>query len=314
MAEGQGFVIQNTMDEIIDGLYVGSSMAETDKEKLDSCRITHILTVASHYPPTHPDNFVYKSISIDDLPEENIIQYFPECNAFISDALSSGGRILVHCMAGQSRSAAVTVAYIMQKDGIGSEEALRLVREKRPQIYPNAGFLDQLELYYDLGYQVSPDKPLYRRFLISHSAEHYKEYGSIQQIAAGADPSTHKGLPVQRLVRCKKCRRALVSEANILDHQAGVGQVAFSYKKRNANGMDTPHAFPQNRACSSLFVEPMEWMDGVKDGLLENKIVCPKCLAKLGAYNWAGAQCSCGKWITPSFQIHRNRVDEVRQR
>ncbi|KAJ1799166.1 hypothetical protein LPJ56_006663, partial [Coemansia sp. RSA 2599] len=73
MAESQGFVIQNTMDEIIDGLYVGSSMAETDKDKLKSCRITHILTVASHYQPTYPEDFVYKSISIDDLPEENII-------------------------------------------------------------------------------------------------------------------------------------------------------------------------------------------------------------------------------------------------
>ena len=24
----------------------------------------------------------------------------------------------------------------------------------------------------------------------------------------------------------------------------------------------------------------------------------------------AGMQCSCGKWVTPAFQIHKNRVDE----
>ncbi|KAJ2375094.1 tyrosine protein phosphatase yvh1 [Coemansia sp. RSA 2607] len=315
MTEGHGFVIQNTMDEITDGLYVGSSMAETDKDKLKKCGITHILTVASHYPPSHPSDFTYKTISIDDLAEENIIQYFPECNRFIADALAAGGRVLVHCMAGQSRSAAVTAAYLMQRDRLTAEQALHLVKSKRPQIHPNDGFRDQLELYCDLNYDVTADKPLYRRFLISHSAEHFKEYGCVQQVAAGADPGAQqRGLPTQRLVRCKKCRRALVTETNILDHQAGVGQMAFSYNKRSANGTDTPHAFPQNRACSSLFVEPMEWMEGVSEGLVENKIACPKCLAKLGAYSWAGAQCSCGKWITPSFQIHRNRVDEIRQR
>ncbi|KAJ1990582.1 tyrosine protein phosphatase yvh1 [Coemansia sp. RSA 1358] len=302
------------MDEIIDGLYVGSSMAESDKPKLKECRITHILSVASHYVPSYPNEFVYKLISIDDLPEENIIQYFPECNKFISGALEEGGCVLVHCMAGQSRSAVIAAAYLMQKDGLTSEQALTAIKKKRRQINPNDGFIDQLQLYYDISYDVSPAKALYRRFLINHSAEHYREYGKIENIVAGVDPTTQQMLPTQRLVRCKKCRRALVIEANILDHQAGVGQVAFSYNKRNGSGANTPHAFPQNRACSSLFVEPMEWMDGISDGLIENKIACPKCQAKLGSYNWAGAQCSCGKWIIPSFQIHRNRIDEIRQR
>ncbi|KAI8322268.1 dual specificity protein phosphatase 12 [Martensiomyces pterosporus] len=303
------------MNEITDGLYIGSAMAESDKAKLKESGITHILSIASHYQPSHPNDFVYKCISIDDLPEENIIQYFPECNEFISSALANGGRVLVHCMAGQSRSAAATAAYLMQRDELTADQALQMIKEKRSQIHPNQGFVEQLQLYYDIRYEVSPTNVLYRRFLVSHSAEHFKEYGHVEHIVAGMDPTSQKQmLPSERLVRCKKCRRALVTEANILDHQAGAGQLAFSYKKRNAGGMDTPHAFPQNRACSSLFVEPMEWMDGVSDGLVENKIVCPKCQAKLGAYNWAGAQCSCGKWITPSFQIHRNRVDEVRRR
>ncbi|KAJ2726677.1 tyrosine protein phosphatase yvh1 [Coemansia sp. Benny D115] len=304
------------MDEITDGLFVGSSMAETDKAKLKENGITHILTIASQYPPSHPKDFVYKSISIDDLPEENIIQYFPECNRFIEACLDGGGRILVHCMAGQSRSGAVATAYLMQRDKLSAEEGLRRVKEKRRQVHPNEGFLDQLELYYDLGYEVSEEKPLYRRFLINHSAEHYREYGSVQQVALGLDPAVHMapGQTVRRLMRCKKCRRALVTDSNILEHQAGAGQMAFSYNKRSASGVDTPHAFPQNSACSSVFVEPMEWMDGVAEGLIECKITCPKCQAKLGAYNWAGAQCSCGKWVTPSFQIHRNRIDEMRPR
>ncbi|KAJ1785866.1 tyrosine protein phosphatase yvh1 [Coemansia sp. RSA 2399] len=313
MVDGRGFVLLNTMDKITDGLYVGSSMAEVDEAKLKECGVTHILSVASHYVPSHPKDFVYKLVSIDDLPEENIIQYFPECNAFISDALAKGGCVLVHCMAGQSRSAAVAAAYLMQKNKQTAEQALATLKEKRRQISPNEGFVDQLQLFYDVDYDVSPAKALYRWFLVNHSSEHYKEYGTLESIVAGKDPQTQAVSMMRGLVRCKKCRRPLVTEANVLDHQAGVGQVAFSYNKRNGSGANTPHAFPQNQACSSLFVEPMEWMDGVSDGLLENKIACPKCLAKLGSFSWAGAQCSCGKWITPSFQIHRNRVDEFRQ-
>ncbi|KAJ1732997.1 tyrosine protein phosphatase yvh1 [Coemansia sp. Benny D160-2] len=319
MADGRGFVLLNRMDKITDdGLYVGSSMAEVDKAMLDECGVTHILSVASHYVPSHPSDFVYKIVSIDDLPEENLIQYFPECNAFIAGAIEAGGRVLVHCMAGQSRSAAVAAAYLMQKNALTAEQALDMLRERRPQINPNEGFVAQLQLFYDIGYDVSPARPMYRRFLVSRSSEHFKEYGTIERsdIVAGADPLALDPRRMRGLVvRCKKCRRPLVSDANIVDHSAGDGEVAFSFKKRsNGSGAATPHAFPQNKACSSLFVEPMAWMDGVTDGLLENKIMCPKCHAKLGSYNWAGAQCSCGKWITPSFQIHRNRVDEFHQR
>ncbi|PIA14308.1 dual specificity phosphatase 12 [Coemansia reversa NRRL 1564] len=301
------------MDEVAKGLYVGSSMAETDKQKLDKCGITHILSVASRYAPSHPKDFIYKLVSVDDLPEENLIQHFPECNEFIDSTLRSGGRVLVHCMAGQSRSAAVSAAYLMQRDSLTAEQALATLKEKRQQIHPNAGFREQLQLYYDIDYVVSAEKALYRRFLISHSAEHYREYGNLGPIVAGIDPSKI-GLPSRRLVRCKKCRRALATEANILEHHAGAGQTEFSYKKRDNGGIYTPHAFPQNRACSSLFIEPMEWMDGVGEGLVESKVQCPKCQAKLGSFNWAGAQCSCGRWITPSFQIHRNKVDETHQR
>eukprot|EP01052_Picozoa_sp_SAG31_P068706 SAG31_NODE_27515_length_425_cov_0.496933_1_plen_85_part_10 len=43
---------------------------------------------------------------------------------------------------------------------------------------------------------------------------------------------------------------------------------------------------------------------------LKGKLNCP-CGAKLGSYNWSGAQCSCGAWVSPAFQINTVRVDEV---
>ncbi|KAG9296939.1 hypothetical protein G9A89_006894 [Geosiphon pyriformis] len=105
-------------------------------------------------------------------------------------------------------------------------------------------------------------------------------------------------------LKCKKCRRIFISPESFVSHSPGKGQVAFSCKKRDFSGHGS-----QN--CSAYFIEPMEWISGAHQGELNGKILCPNCQAKLGNYSWAGMQCSCGAWITPSFSIHRDRVDEV---
>lgn len=42
---------------------------------------------------------------------------------------------------------------------------------------------------------------------------------------------------------------------------------------------------------------------------VSGKIVCHGCAQRLGNFDWSGMQCSCGRWITPCFQIPKNRVD-----
>lgn len=73
-----------------------------------------------------------------------------------------------------------------------------------------------------------------------------------------------------------------------------------------------------NPKCSGYFVEPvsvslsvvdpqpimtlqMKWMEPfLESGQLAGKIICPKCSAKLGNYDWAGVCCSCNReWVTP---------------
>lgn len=129
----------------------------------------------------------------------------------------------------------------------------------------------------------------------------------------------------------------LVGSEHVVDHESGQGQLSFSYHKRNSNiDITTNASVPegsevnqslnkvnaslnpllaslalQNNTCSSYFIEPMQWLEGLMDEL-QGRIDCPKCQCKLGSYNWSGDQCSCGRWITPTFMLHRNKVDEVR--
>ncbi|XP_004515029.1 probable inactive dual specificity protein phosphatase-like At4g18593 [Cicer arietinum] len=111
----------------------------------------------------------------------------------------------------------------------------------------------------------------------------------------------------QLIYRCKKCRRIVASKENIVSHERGKGESSFKWNKRSSEswGMEK-----QPADCTSIFVEPMKWMQAVQEGQVEEKILCMGCNARLGYFNWSGMQCSCGAWINPAFQLHKSKLDE----
>jgi protein-tyrosine phosphatase len=50
---------------------------------------------------------------------------------FIRDIVSGGGRILVHCHAGRSRSVAMVARYLIGQHGLTSHQALQAISTKR---------------------------------------------------------------------------------------------------------------------------------------------------------------------------------------
>ncbi|ELU10599.1 hypothetical protein CAPTEDRAFT_95943, partial [Capitella teleta] len=54
-----------------------------------------------------------------------------------------GGRVLVHCQHGLSRSASLVLAYLMMKTGVDLISAVKQVKQVRC-IRPNSGFIRQL--------------------------------------------------------------------------------------------------------------------------------------------------------------------------
>ncbi|XP_041857572.1 dual specificity protein phosphatase 19a [Melanotaenia boesemani] len=131
-------------------LLLGSQDAAHDFGTLKKHKVSHILNVAFGVENVFPDLFIYKTVSILDLPDTDLLPYIQECCDFIQQARREKGIVLVHCNAGVSRAPAVVIGYLISCDGQSFNEALSLVKTARPASSPNPGFLEQLRSYKSL--------------------------------------------------------------------------------------------------------------------------------------------------------------------
>ncbi|ANB13451.1 tyrosine protein phosphatase YVH1 [Sugiyamaella lignohabitans] len=169
------------MNKITDNIYLGSFYALSATKTLRQNNVTHILSlVETDIKSEFLEGFKHMRVQIDDIEDENIIQYFPRIIAFMDDAINAGNSILVHCMAGVSRSATAVCAYLMRTHVWTSEQALTFVKSKRSVANPNTSFLDQLKIFYLCGYEVSESKAPYRQWLLKQKATDIAMAGSIR--------------------------------------------------------------------------------------------------------------------------------------
>eukprot|EP00798_Chlamydomonas_sp_ICE-L_P018661 gene18661-25178_t len=137
--------------KVLPYLHLGGACNERDAQQLKGSGITHILQIGIELKPTHPSDFLYHHVAIDDNESEDIILTLPTCFKFIEACRDSNGVLLVHCMAGVSRSAAVVLAWRMQEEALSMQEALKQLKALRPFVYPNLGFKFQLEEWQSQG-------------------------------------------------------------------------------------------------------------------------------------------------------------------
>jgi len=130
--------------EILDFLYLGSAAHSAQKDILDRLGITSIMNVSRNIPNSFEDSFEYKTIPVDDTYSADISQWFNEAIEFIDAVRESGGRVLVHCQAGISRSATICLAYLISRMKYKLDEAYEYVKKRRSVISPNFNFMGQL--------------------------------------------------------------------------------------------------------------------------------------------------------------------------
>uniref|UniRef100_A0A4W5L9Y8 protein-tyrosine-phosphatase n=1 Tax=Hucho hucho TaxID=62062 RepID=A0A4W5L9Y8_9TELE len=107
--------------------------------------IAYVLNASNTCPkPDYIPESHFLRVPVNDSFCEKILPWLDRSVEFIEKAKASDGCVLVHCLAGISRSATIAIAYIMTRMDMSLDEAYRFVKEKRPTISPNFNFLGQL--------------------------------------------------------------------------------------------------------------------------------------------------------------------------
>lgn len=134
-----------TASRVLPFLYLGNERDAAELDRLRRHNITYVLNVTAHVPQYWQAHGIhYKRIPASDSAQQNLKQYFEEAIEYIDEARQKGASVLIHCHAGVSRSATITIAYILKHTKLAMSDAYKYVKAKRNIISPNFNFLGQL--------------------------------------------------------------------------------------------------------------------------------------------------------------------------
>jgi len=137
---------EDGIDFLTGDLALGSLVAASDPGVLTRHGIRAIVDASNRegnprFPGVH-----YYEVPIDD-PDERLTAFLPGVVAFI-DGARRHGPVLLHCVAGISRSPALALCYLHERSGLSLAEALDHVRRHRAQADPHPLFLRAIQEYY----------------------------------------------------------------------------------------------------------------------------------------------------------------------
>merc|ERR1712070_517545 len=129
-----------SIDPICEGLlYIGPIQAAYLWDELDKLGIKGIVDLSgSKYERNPWQN--YLCLSVEDSEEADILPAIQRALPFISEHKARKEAVLVHCVAGKSRSATICAAWLMVTKGLTATMAIDEVRARHARTDPNKGF------------------------------------------------------------------------------------------------------------------------------------------------------------------------------
>ncbi|KAM9184123.1 dual specificity phosphatase 28 [Mergus octosetaceus] len=128
-------------------LLISNARTACDEDLLAREGVTFCVNVTRQQPFPSLQQVRGIRVPVFDDPAEDLYGYFEQCSDAIEEAVRSGGKCLVYCKNGRSRSAAICTAYLMRHRKLPLKDAFETVKAARPVAEPNAGFWSQLQRY-----------------------------------------------------------------------------------------------------------------------------------------------------------------------
>jgi len=132
------------ISELVPGLYICGVSALT-AANMRAFRISLIVNATKEVPNLKALGEIQRmKLWVDDVTDEDLFPHFEMVADQIHAVVQDGGCVLVHCVAGVSRSAAICLAYLTKYHARSLRAAYHLMCSKRPMVRPNIGFWRQL--------------------------------------------------------------------------------------------------------------------------------------------------------------------------
>ncbi|AGE51493.1 dual specificity protein phosphatase 16 / mitogen-activated protein kinase phosphatase 7 [Paramecium bursaria Chlorella virus KS1B] len=133
--------------KITNHVWVGSEATAADPVFLKKNNIKLVVNCTADIPKY--SNIPMLRVPVHDaaFDADKMAKYLGVSSMAIRDVTRYKGNVLVHCRAGQNRSASVTAAYIMTIKGITAREAMDIVRSRKCETFRPMNFLSALKAY-----------------------------------------------------------------------------------------------------------------------------------------------------------------------
>jgi len=138
----------NTPSEIIDNFLFLSDITFVQHKHLQKYDVAFVCSITpSALMGEIEPAIMRKVIPLNDMSSAPIVLHFEEAHIFIEEARAANKKIVVHCEVGMSRSPTIVISYLMKHKNMSLREAYHHVKQRRPIIMPNMGFIKQLLVY-----------------------------------------------------------------------------------------------------------------------------------------------------------------------
>mmetsp|Transcript_2689 Transcript_2689/g.4737 ORF Transcript_2689/g.4737 Transcript_2689/m.4737 type:complete len:324 (-) Transcript_2689:1316-2287(-) len=299
-----------------DGLYVGS--CDYGEYELELNGIHDVLIVGGSWlvPELllkNMDKFKWRCLTLEDSVDANLLGVLSNALSFLFRCKKQNKNVLVHCVAGVSRSVSVCIAFLLATHCVDSPESgLHMIQSLWPRASPNVGFMKQLDTFSKMN---SP-----KQFSLNFHLPAHRPWTIDEQI--------HRLVLLRRWRRCAKtpCNvptRLLIPHSKTTTMKSTDSIDALYTRCRLCRFLLTNSRYHLNMSQCSLKVKgvvhilPVDFMNETIASLNQSsgKLFCPNCRAHVGNYDWNSHELynlrSFDFESLPTFAMVRKSIDVV---
>lgn len=134
------------MDFILENIAIGAYEDALDLRNLQANDITAVLDLAVESNYSLPPSILRLKVPMEDgvpIKHENLriaVNWLRNC--------SRERKVLVHCLAGISRSTSIVMCYLHEERGMPFDDAYGFIKAKRSQAQPHPALVESIQTYY----------------------------------------------------------------------------------------------------------------------------------------------------------------------